>query len=139
MLGWLLPEEPASRRVCCQESIEILRLVEINGVEHGGACMGQSELANFCYHVFIRSVFYSCILHTITTDYTWASGRLCLLGNRYTFYSLLALGIIYTSIQSVTRNPMRHQTSVHGQPAQARTERDRERKWNNKQVQKSTQ
>lgn len=50
MLGWLLPEEPASRRVYCQESIEILRLVEINGVEHGGACMGQcrlSESANF--------------------------------------------------------------------------------------------
>ena len=77
MLGWLLPEEPASRRVYCQESIGILRLVEINGVEHGGACMGQSEPANFCYHVFARSVFYSCILHTITTDYSRASGRLC--------------------------------------------------------------
>jgi len=42
MLGWLLPGEPASRRVYCQESIEILRLAETNGVEHGGACMGRS-------------------------------------------------------------------------------------------------
>jgi len=47
MLGWLLPGEPASRRVYCQESIEILRLAETNGVEHGGACMGRSESANF--------------------------------------------------------------------------------------------